>query len=165
MDAAMSIWRCLAALVLAIGVAACGGSGKHSTPATTRLPPRAKIAPSAPSVILPASSSGPTTCTVYEAGYATQVIFDSQSLNVSPECAAWSSQERGDGYLWGYQPSTATVDAAAIRVCDLRDPSGRVRASVVEDTSFVPVTAFERARSAGACQSMRAAGWIVRGQS
>ena len=159
----LAMWdrRCLAALVLAIGLAGCGGSAKRSAGTTPSSLPRAATGSSAPTVILPASSSGPTTCTVYEAGYATQVIFDSQSLNVSPECAAWSTRESGDGYLWGYEPATSAVDATAIRVCDLTDPSGRVTVSVVEDTGFAPLSAFERARSAGACRSMRAAGWML----
>lgn len=170
MKAAMSVWRCLGALVLVTGLGACGGSGKQPATGSADRAPHAGTGPSAPAVILPASSRGPTTCTVYESRYATQVIFDSESLNVSAECAAWSSRAPGDGYLWAYQPTTAVLDATAVRVCDLQDPSGRITALVVEQTGYVPapaahVSSVQRARSAGACSSFRAAGWIARGRS
>ncbi len=161
----MWVWRFLAAPCVVIGLAACGGSSQKPTAAPSSHPVSAVIAPSAPTVILPASSRGPTTCTVYESGFATPVIFDSESRNVSPACAAWSSRQSGAGYLWSYQPASAAQDTTAIRVCDLRDPSGRVSASVVEDAGFVPVSAAERTRSALACSSMRAEGWTVRGRS
>jgi hypothetical protein len=161
----MRVWRCLAALGVALGVTGCGGSGHKPTDTPLSRAVSAAVAPVAPTVILPASSSGPTTCTVYESGYATQLIFGSESLNVSPECAAWSSQQSGSGYLWGYQPTSAAVDATAIEVCDLSDPSGRISANVVEDTGFAPPSAAQRTRSAVACSSMRAAGWTAHGRS
>jgi hypothetical protein len=170
MSVAMSVWRCLSALVLVVGLTACGGSGRGSPAGPHAAVTRAVAAPSAPAVILPASSRGPTTCTVYESHYATQLIFDSQSLNVSAECAAWSSRAPGDGYLWSYQPTSTTLDATAVGVCDLEDPSGRVTARVVEQTGYVPapaahVSPAQRARSEGACSSFRAAGWSARGGS
>jgi hypothetical protein len=110
-------------------------------------------------LVLPASSAGPTTCTVYPPGFGTQIIFDSQSLNVSGECQAWISRQPGAGYLWAYQPTSAPIDAIAVPRCALRDPSGRVTATVVDDTGFAPLSSPERQRTASACSSLAAAGW------
>jgi hypothetical protein len=161
MGGLMNGWRTMAALAVVLGVAACGDSHK-TAPATSNAGLSRHTAVPAPlAVILPASSNGPTTCTVYEPDYATQVVFDSQSLNVSAECQAWSSKDAGDGYLWGYEPANTGLATPAITVCHLRDPSGRVTASVIEDTGFAPLSPVERAKSASACTSMLAAGWLV----
>lgn len=165
MKPAMRLWCCLGALAVVIGLAACGGSAHKARGPGTARSRQAISVPPAPNVILPASSEGPTTCTVYETGYATQVIFDSQSVNVTAECAAWTSQQAGAGYLWGYEPTTSPVESAAIPVCQLRDQSGRVSATVIEDTGLAPVSTLERAKSAAACSRMRAAGWIARGRT
>ena len=148
-------------LAVVMGLAACGASHKADRVSSPAGSQRRAAAPAPVAVILPASSNGPTTCTVYEPGYATQVIFDSQSLNVSGECQAWTSTDAGDGYLWGYEPATVGFATPSVTVCDLTDPSGRVSASVVEDTGFAPLSAVERANSASACTSMLAAGWVV----
>ncbi len=153
--------RCaLIAVALSTALAACGGS-HHRTTAGPRhtAPPQITLTPIV-SVVLPASPSGPTTCTVYDSGFGTQVVFDSQSLNVSPECQAWITREPGAGYLWAYQPTTAAIDATAVPICDLRDPSGRVTAMVIEDTGFAPPSLPERRRVSRACSSLAAAGWI-----
>lgn len=151
--------RCLFVLSFAIALTACGGA--HRT--VVRKPPPGVLRHAAPSsslaLVLPASVAGPTTCTVYESGFATQVVFDSQSLNVSGECQAWTSRQPGAGYLWAYQPTAASIATTAVRVCGLSDPSGRVTATVVEDAGWAPVSALERANVATACASLAAAGW------
>jgi hypothetical protein len=153
--------RCLAAVFIATSLAACGG-GRHSdTGALARAPaPPPLVTPSALALVLPASAAGPTTCTVYEPGYATQVVFDSQSLNVTGECQAWTSRQPGAGYLWAYQPPGTARAVLAIPICDLRDPSGRVTASVVEETGGVPLSPVQRQAMASACTSLAAAGWV-----
>src|SRR5579871_6003161 len=129
--------------------AACGGSHHRATGDRSRATPAA-IAPAAmPSLVLPASARGPTTCTVYGSGFGTQVIFDSQSLNVSPECQAWTAREPGAGYLWAYQPTGAAIDATAVPICDLRDPSGRV---AVPDLRWVLVDLREPDHGDGVLQ-------------
>lgn len=149
----------LTGLGLAICLAGCGGT-HHRFRAKPPAPVMQHTAPSPTlALALPASAGGPTTCTVYESGFATQVVFDSQSLNVSGECQAWTSRQPGAGYLWAYQPPGASIAAAAVPVCGLKDPSGRVSATVVEDTGWAPVSAVERAHVASACASLTAAGW------
>jgi hypothetical protein len=155
----------LIGLSFAISLAGCGGA-RHHVNAQAPGPVVRHVAPS-PSLALalPASVGGPTTCTVYESGFATQVVFDSPSLNVSGECQAWTSRQPGAGYLWSYQPPGASIAAAAVPVCGLKDPSGRVTATVVEDTGWAPVSAVERANVASACASLSAAGWERRAQA
>jgi hypothetical protein len=151
--------RWLIGLGFAIGLAGCGGT-HHRVAA--KPPPRVTrhVVPSSSlALALPASSAGPTTCTVYEAGFATQVVFDSQSLNVSGECQAWTSRQPGAGYLWAYQPPGASLATTAVPVCGLKDPSGRVTATVIEDAGWAAVSAVERANVASACASLAAAGW------
>ena len=155
----MRVSPCLVAVSVAIGLAACGGTHrKHGAGTHSHSQPRA-VSP-ALAILLPASASGPTTCTVYEPGYATQVVFDSQSLNVTGECQAWTSRQPGSGYLWSYQPTDAAIAATAVPACHLRDPSGRVTAIVVDDAGFAPLTASERQRITSACASLTLAGWI-----
>lgn len=155
----MQVSRWLVAATVATAMAGCGGS--HRGEATRA--PRPSPAPSAPSssgLVLPASAEGPTTCTVYDSGFGTQVIFGSRSLNVSGECQAWTSREPGAGYLWAYQPPSAAIDVTAVAVCGLRDPSGRVTATVVEDSGFAPASRLQRQKTSTACASLAAAGWI-----
>jgi hypothetical protein len=100
---------------------------------------------------------------VYESDFGTQVVFDSESLNVTPECQAWTSRDPGAGYLWAYQPTSAAIDATAVSMCDLKDPSGRVTATVIEDTGFAPASTLERQRVVSACSSLAASGWVKQG--
>lgn len=162
--ALMNALRVLAAVTLMTGLTACGGSRRTIA---SRLPPP----PSAPvqqpaslAVVLPASAAGPTTCTVYEPGLATQVVFDSQSLNVTGECQAWSSHEPGAGYLWAYQPTGAVIGTTAVPVCGLRDPSGRVTATVVANNGSTPLSSAERRAISSACASLASAGWRGHGR-
>ncbi|HLY47767.1 MAG TPA: hypothetical protein VKR21_01090 [Solirubrobacteraceae bacterium] len=157
--------RFVTGVVIATLVAACGGSHHHAgTTANVAVAPNP--APSSDfALVLPVSASGPTTCTVYESGFGTQVIFDSESLNVSAECQAWINRQPGAGYLWAYQPSSAAFDGTAVPVCDLRDPSGRVTATVVEDTGFAPASSLQRHRVARACSNLLAAGWVKHSHS
>ncbi len=108
-------------------------------------------------ISLPPSSGGPTTCTVYEGDYATQIVVDSQSLNVRTECELWSANQPGVGYLWGYEHAAATPNV--VRLCTLTDPHGKMTASVIEDTGFIPVSAAQRAKGGSACAGIRASGW------
>jgi hypothetical protein len=108
-------------------------------------------------ISLPASSRGPTTCTVYEPDYATQIVVDSLRLNVRAECELWSANQTGVGYLWGYEQAAVTADVR--RLCTLTDPHREMTASVIEDTGFVPLSAAQRARGGSACAGIRASGW------
>ena len=125
----------LAALTAAL--TGCGGS--HPSAIATRSHGAARIAagsagstghvrpgPSAYAIALPLSSEGPTTCTVYEPGGGTQIVFDSQRLNVRVECQLWASSQAGAGYLWGYERA-AMPDAT--HVCALTDPQRKLTAS------------------------------------
>jgi hypothetical protein len=151
--------RTLLGLGIAIGLAGCGGAHhRASSGRPARFPQHVAPSPSL-ALALPASAGGPTTCTVYESGFAAQVVFGSQSLNVSGECQAWTSRQPGAGYLWGYQPPNASIATTAVPVCGLKDPSGRVSATVVEDVAWAPVSAVERANVTSACASLAAAGW------
>jgi hypothetical protein len=153
--------RCLIVVTVVTSLAACGGSHHSSSGASTPASaPASVVEPLALALVLPASAAGPTTCTVYEPGYATQVVFDSQSLNVTGECQAWTSRQPGAGYLWAYQPPGAARAVTAIPICDLKDPSGRVTASVVEETGGVPLSSIQRHAMASACTSLAAAGWL-----
>lgn len=151
--------RCVVAVIVATSLAACGGSHRSVSSAGGQSTPHV-VAPSALALVLPVSTAGPTTCTVYEPGFATQVVFDSQSLNVTGECQAWTSRQPGSGYLWDYQPTDAAIGTSAVLECNLRDPSGRVTANVVENTGFAPVSTIERVKGASACSSLASAGWV-----
>jgi hypothetical protein len=151
---------------------ACGGSHRHVAP-TPALPgltvsssnptvrkSAAEAAPGAASpyaIAVPLSSDGPTTCTVYQPGSGTQIVFDSQTLNVRVECQAWAATEPGDGYLWGYERA-AMPDAT--RLCSLTDSQRKLTASVIEQTAFVPPSAADREKGISACASIRSSGWI-----
>ena len=156
----MNVTRWLAAVGFVISLAACGGShhrapARHPASVTPRLSDSSTFA-----LVLPASTAGPTTCTVYESGFGAQVIFRSASLNVSGECQAWTGRQPGAGYLWTYQPTGAAIAATAVPFCNLRDPSGRVTATVVDDTGFAPVSTVQRKEIADACTGLAGAGWI-----
>jgi hypothetical protein len=154
--------RRLAALAATAAAAAgCGGSGRpvagSSSPSRSAPAAPYVIAPAPYSIDLPASSHGPTTCTVYVPGYATQIVVNSRSLDVRAECAVWAANRPGYGYLWGYEQPVATPDATEL--CAMRDPSRDLRASVIEETGFVPVTRAQRATGLSACARIIAAGW------
>jgi hypothetical protein len=115
-------------------------------------------------IALPTSSNGPTTCTVYESGYATQVVFESKGFEVRAECGAWTHNNPGDGYLWGYEPLSAKAETAgSTQVCRLTDPQRNVTASVIQDTGFLAVSALERAHGSSACKTLLVIGWTERG--
>jgi len=153
---------CACALAAAIGaLSGCGGGGAKTSAGPAQIPsPRAMAsAPVSPNTLtLPRSANGPTTCTVYAPGQATQVIFESERLDVTAECRIWTRDQTGEGCLWGYQPLTA-IAATAVPVCRLADGGGGVTASVVQDTGFRPVTAAEQAAGASACGSLVGVGW------
>ena len=154
----MRVTGCLVVMTVAAGLSACGGAQHRSAAAAGQA--QSHLAPaSSLALILPASPAGPTSCTVYES-FATQVVFDSQSLNVTGECQAWTSRQPGAGYLWSYQPTDTALAETAIPECDLRDPSGRVTAIVIEDTGFAPASSGERADVSSACARLTLAGWV-----
>jgi hypothetical protein len=95
---------------------------------------------------------------VYEPNSGTQIVFDSERLNVRVECQVWASSQPGDGYLWGYERA-AMPDAT--RVCAFTDPQRKLTASVIEQNDYMPVSATDRARGMSACASIIAAGWIA----
>jgi hypothetical protein len=152
-------------------LAACGGSHKRaalsnaaqglpagSAQASSRLSSTRPT--SATAIALPLSSQGPTTCTVFQPGSGTQIVFGSESLNVRVECQAWAASEAGDGYLWGYERAAIP---SATRRCSLTDPQRKLTASVIEQTDLVPIPVSSRERAASACASIRASGWIDQG--
>jgi hypothetical protein len=144
---------------LAIGLVGCGG-GHHSSGGKPTARVMEHVAPSSSlALTLPVSAEGPTTCTVYESGFATQVVFGSESLDVSGECQAWTSRQSGAGYLLAYQPPGASIATTGVPVCGLKDPSGRVTATVVQDAGWAPVSGIERMNVTRACASLAAAGW------
>ena len=100
---------------------------------------------------------GPTTCTVYESDYATQIIVDSDSLDVRNECEVWAANQADVGYLFGYEAAAATPDV--LRLCTLTDPNRKMTASVVEDTGFVPLSRAQQAKGRSACAAILASGW------
>lgn len=108
-------------------------------------------------ISLPASTQGPTTCTVYEADYATQIVVDSRSLNVRAECELWAANQPDVGYLWGYEQAGVTADVG--RLCTLTDPKRKMTANVIEDTGFVPLTRAQLAKGGSACAAILASGW------
>ena len=147
--------------VIATALVGCGahhGSGTGSSTQSERRvsqPPALML--SRYPISLPSSASGPTTCTVYEADYATQIVVDSPSLNVRAECELWSANQPGVGYLWGYERAASTPDV--LRLCTLTDPKGKMTASVIEDTGFVPLSDAQRAKGGSACAAIAASGW------
>jgi hypothetical protein len=154
--------RWIAALaVVSTALAGCGGrqhgAPAGSTQAEQRLSSQPRLALSRYPISLPSSAGGPTTCTVYESDYATQIVVDSPSLNVRSECELWSANQPGVGYLWGYESAAVTPDA--LRLCTLIDPRGKMTASVIEDTGFVPISSAQRSRGGSACAAIAAAGW------
>jgi hypothetical protein len=125
-------------------------------------PPSSTATSSPNTITLPASSNGPTTCTVYESGYATQVVFQSKGFEVQAECRAWTRNNADEGYLWGYEPlSTSAETTTSAQVCYLSDPRGNVTASVILDAGFVAVSPVERASSSSACERLVAMGWTA----
>lgn len=115
-----------------------------------RLPPQLTGTP------LSASPYGPTTCTVYGPGYATQIIFDSRGLDVRSECQVWAANKPGVGWLWGYGPAAIPQ---ATQLCALTDPGRRLTARVIEDNASLPVSAQERAQGLSDCEIFLASGW------
>lgn len=148
----------LAAATTALGGCGGGAATRPSNVQQAPAPPSITAAVSPNAVTLQRSGDGPTTCTVYEPGRATQVIFESQQLDVTAECRVWTRGQSGEGYLWGYQPIRA-IAATAVPVCRLTDAGGDVTADVVQDTGFRPITAAEQATGASACGSLVGVGW------
>ena len=131
----------------------CGGTAPETSGGVPAAVPQP--AQTTPSVLF-TSSSGPTTCTVYGPGYATQIIFASPRLDVRAECQLWSANKPGAGYLWGYR---AAALPRATQLCTLTSPKGSLTATVIEDTGWLPISADERARGISACRDIRASGW------
>jgi hypothetical protein len=163
---AKAAWFVSALAAMTFALAGCGGGSSHK-PAHPR-PVASAPAPGAPvhrapsEVTLPASAKGPTTCTVYEAGYSTQVVFESPDLDVRAECRAWTRYSPEEGYLWGYEPTSATIAAVGSkRVCYMLNPHANSTASVVQEAGFRTVSAVERANATSACASLLASGWIA----
>lgn len=156
----MPVTGCLVVLTAVISLAACGGNQPRTGSASRASAKPHSAVPPGLALLLPVSTGGPTSCTVYESGYGAQVVFDSQSLNVTVECQAWTSRQPGAGYLWSYQPTDTAMDETAVSICDLRDPSGRVTATVIQDTGFAPVSGAERQTIASACSRLTSAGWV-----
>jgi hypothetical protein len=105
---------------------------------------------------LPVSYLGPTS-TVFEPDYATQIVIDSEHLDVRAECEVLAANQADVGYLWGYERAVVTPDV--VRLCTLVDPHRNMTASVIEDTGFVPVSSAQRARGGSACAAIRDSGW------
>jgi hypothetical protein len=100
-------------------------------------------------------------CTVYEATFATQVIFVSQTFDVRAECRAWTRGRADVGYLWSYQPASASLQPTESRqVCYLADRAGIVAARVIEANGLRPVSSAQAAHASSACTSLRASGWV-----
>ena len=155
---------------LAVVVTACAGCGGGShRKAPVREQP---VASSEPVITTPVpatlhdASGGPMLCAVYENGYATQIIFASQSFDVRADCRAWTADKAAAGFLWGYQPARATeAPTESKQICSLTDPAGLVAAQVIEVTGLRAVSAAEAARASSACHSLLASGWLTRGQT
>jgi hypothetical protein len=156
----------LAAATAALAALAGCSGGSSRPPAAQHRPAEpphiapVRLIPS--TTALPASANGPTTCTVYEARYATQVIFESPDLDVRGECRAWTRFSPDEGYLWGYEPIRAKTEAVgASRICYLINPHANSTASVVQARGFRTVSQVERANASSACASLLASGWIA----
>jgi hypothetical protein len=73
---------------------------------------------------------------------------------------AWTRNNAGEDYLWGYEPLSASAQTAeSTQVCNLTDPQRNVTATVIQDAGFVPVSATERANGSSACASLLAMSW------
>ena len=148
--------------VVSAALVGCGGGSKPVT--VNKQQPESSSAPAAVSSVastLPLSTNGPTVCTVYDAGYATQVVFASADFDVRGECQAWARNRAGEGYLWGYQPAGSEPDPAQSRqACYLEDARGHIAARVIEATGFRAVTKAEAAHGSSACMSLISFGWI-----
>jgi hypothetical protein len=155
------IGRCAAVLALAtISLAGCGGSSRTAPVTSTAAASSRVVVASSNGTVLPTSSSGPMTCTVYDSGYATQVIFASRTIDVRGDCGAWIRNKAGEGYLWGYQPARAdAVPAESRQVCYLTDPAGIVAVRVIEATGFRSVSVAQAARASSACVRLVGFGW------
>jgi hypothetical protein len=142
-------------------LAGCGGG---SRPSRADNAPAAVAPPVASSRAVPALRGAATTCTVYGPGFATEVIFESQLLDVRGECQAWTSGRPGSGYLFGYETAVGSAAAAvgSTPVCSLTDPDHTAAVSVVEDGGFVPISAAQLATGSTACAHLVAAGWVRR---
>ena len=159
-------------LVLAtVAVAGCGGGGERAgtrhcavdaqvTPATPKTVSAPVITTPHPATLTERSNT-PIVCTVYESGFATQVIFASESYDVRAECRAWTRGRPSEGFLWGYQPArVATTPTESRQVCYLTDRAGIVAARVIEVTGLREISAAEAAHASSACMSLTASGWI-----
>jgi hypothetical protein len=156
------IGRCAGGLAVASAlVAGCGGSSTRAPLAPPPGSPVSAVAVSPGEATLPVSVHGPTVCTVYDAVYATQLMFASRTLDVRSECQTWAQGRPGEGYLWGYQPAGAAVEPTDSRqVCSLEDTRGHVDARVVEATGFRPISKVQATRGSSACLSLERVGWI-----
>ena len=106
---------------------------------------------------LPVSHQGPTTCTVYENNDGTQIVVDSETLDVRTQCFLWAANRLGVGYLWGYE--RAATFPAGTRLCSLTDPARKVTAAVIETASLISGSAHERAKAISVCAGILASGW------
>jgi hypothetical protein len=101
-------------------------------------------------------------CTVYEPGYAMQVIFASETFDVRPECRAWTRTRAGIGFLWGYQPARRWIEPTeSKRVCLVADRAGVVAARVIQVAGLLgKISAAQTAHASSACSSLLASGWV-----
>ena len=137
MSGVVKLGRYVSACAVTVAVlAGCGGSGGGIT--------------------LPASTDGPTTCTIYEPGGATQVVFASTRLDVRAECEAWIGRDIGAGYLWGDEPPSPVAQTPGSRQICYLNLHGPLTASVIEDTGYRPPSAQARAKGSSACASLLA---------
>jgi hypothetical protein len=160
----------LCVAVLAAGAVAVAGCGGGSPRSRTSGQTTGQFAVRPPSVVTRAgvsgSSSAATTCTVYEPGFATEVVFESQLVDVRGECEAWTTAKPGAGYLVGYETAvgSAAAGVGTTPVCELTDPDRTAAVSVIEDGGFVPISAVQLASGSSACARLLAAGWVQRAE-
>jgi hypothetical protein len=164
-------WLAAAMAAVTVGVAGCGGGSGPSGPVGTSTDAARQTQPAPDTVPAPVintpqppvlnQSRTPIVCTVYESGYATQVIFASESYDVRAECKAWTRGRPSEGYLWGYQPArVAATPTESKQVCFLTDRAGIVAARVIEVTGLRQASAAEAAHASSACMSLTASGWV-----
>jgi hypothetical protein len=154
-------WLAVLSAAVGGGVDGCGGGSKHSRAATRAAAPPAPAAVPSNTTSLPLSANGPTACTVYESGYATQVVFASRTFDVRAECRTWTRSRSGEGFLWGYQPAGTNAEPANSReLCFLEDSRGNVAVRVLEVSGFQVVTKAQAAQGSSACMSLMSFGWI-----
>ena len=89
-----------AVAAVAVAVGGCGGGSGPSGPVRSATDARHATQPTPQSIPAPvirtpqpqvlSQSKTPIVCTVYESGYATQVIFASESYDVRAECKEWT---------------------------------------------------------------------------